>query len=149
MPLDRVYCSKKVWFLGRSRWMRNNEEGGGHNDAPRTIIRCTLPAADLLHSLLGVARHSAVLAVPAFTLRPRSCAPWLQALQLPRLSFAAKNLVWAYTASSHFSSDSALACRVPWRLAALPNPFSPTYGRPRFLYRSTPLAYFKVVDSAV
>jgi hypothetical protein len=43
---------------------------------------------------------------------------WLPALQLPQLSFAAKNLVSTHTASSHFSSGPALAYRAPWQFAA-------------------------------
>src|SRR5262245_57320873 len=40
---------------------------------PQEFIAKPFPcAADLLHSLLGVARHAAICAVPAFTLRPRS-----------------------------------------------------------------------------
>ena len=72
---------------------------------------------------------------------------WLQALQLPQVSFAAKNRVLAHTASCRSFSGLALACQVPggppWDDA-----FSPTYGRPSVVLtpvESAPLAYFVVI----
>ena len=72
---------------------------------------------------------------------------WLQALQLPQVSFAAKNHVLAHTASCRSFSGLALACQVsdgpPWDDA-----FPPTYGRPSVLLtpvESPPLAYFAVI----
>jgi len=51
------------------------------------------------------------LAVSAFTLEHRSHLLWQLALQLPQVSFAAKNPVLAHTASCRYISGLALACR--------------------------------------
>src|SRR5258705_3218238 len=44
-------------------------DGAWHNDASRTITPPVLPAADVLHSLLNVARHSAVTSCASFYVR--------------------------------------------------------------------------------
>jgi len=53
------------------------------------------------------------LAVLAFTVGHRSLLLWQLALQLPQVSFAAKNRVLAHTASGRSVSGLALACQVP------------------------------------
>src|SRR5262245_2067877 len=124
-------------------------DGGWHNDAPRTIVRSAVPTPTYFTvswTSPGIQRLRAVL---AFTFRHRSSALWLTALQLPQLSFAANNPVWAYTASSHFISGPALACRVSWLLAALLKPFPPTCGRPLFTMLGYAVCLLRARRSAV
>jgi hypothetical protein len=83
--------------------------------------------------------------VPAFTFGHRSLTPWLQALQLPRSSFAAKNPVLAHTASSYYISSSALACRVPGGLRPRQSLSPDLRSPPVLICWGTPFAYSEVI----
>jgi hypothetical protein len=89
-----------------------------------------------------------IVTVSAFTLRHRSLLLWQSALQLPQVSFAAKNPVLAHTASGRSFSGLALACQVPSASPFGMNTFSLTYGRRSVILtpiERAPLAYFVVI----